>query len=244
MGSKFICEKTTFEVPTAAIASWVDHDGIYYLREISETDLELPSVEKETIDHLIYQAGTSSAVWAIGSSVICKAKAWCEGMELESDTLAFVAANCPQILIPEVVDSWLDRGLNRTFLLLKRINNAQTLDNAWLILSSEQKHQAATTIAGCCRDIATLQSPLFQSATGRGLCERFLNVEAEDSHPSWKPRLLGPLSLPTFDQYLRRITSQTTRQPEVRDAFYSTSTTQISVQQIFWFLMTAKSEGL
>lgn len=95
-------------------------------------------------------------------------------MELESETLAFLTAKFPHIPIPEVVHSWLDRKFNRTFLLLKRIN-AQTLDDAWPSLSSKQ-HHIATTVAQYLRDLATLQSPSFQSATERGILEPFLTV--------------------------------------------------------------------
>lgn len=202
MGSKFICEKATHEVPRTAIATWVDDNECYYIREATERELSL--AEKEIIDDFVYQAGTSSAVWAIGSNVICKVKTWCDGMELESETLAFLTAKFPHIPIPEVVHSWLDRKLNRTFLLLKRIN-ARALDDAWPSLSSEQKHHIATTVAQYLRDLATLQSSSFQSATERGILEPFLNVYAEDSYPSWKPRLLGPFSLPIFKRYLQRI---------------------------------------
>lgn len=196
------------------MTTWADNNESYYLREITEKE---SSAEKEAIADFVYQAGTSSAVFAIGSNVICKVKTWCEGMDLESETLAFVAANFPHIPIPEVVDSWLDREQNRTFLLMKRVN-APTLDKAWPSLSLDQKHQIATTIAHYLRDLATLQSPLFQSATGRGLLEPFLKVDAEDSHPSWKPHLIGPFSLPTFRRYLKRISQLPV--PRVGNAFH------------------------
>lgn len=204
MGSKFICEKVTGEVPDTAVASWKDNDEIYYLREADE---DLSSAKEKGYGDLIYKAGTSSAVWAIGTNVICKVKTWCDGMELESSTLAFLAVNFPHIPVPDVVFSWLDTELNRTFLLLKRIEG-QTLQAAWPSLPSEHKDQVAATVAQYCRELATLQASSFQSATGLGVLEPFLNVHAESSHPSWKPRLLTPLRHRAFEKYLQRISKQ------------------------------------
>jgi Phosphotransferase enzyme family len=137
-------------------------------------------------------------------------------MELESDTLAFLALKFPHIPIPEVVYTWLDTELERTFRLLKRIEG-QTLQSAWLSLSSGQRDQVATTVAQYCRDISTLRSPLFQSATGRGVYDLFLNVKAESSHPSCRPRLLGPFQRHTFEKYLQKMSKQPT--PALGDSF-------------------------
>jgi hypothetical protein len=213
MGSTFICEKTIGELPESAVTMWKDNNDTYYLRRA--VDEFLP--ENNAFEDVIYKAGTSSAVWAFGTSVICKVKTWCNGMGMESSTLAFLAVNFPHIPVPDVVFSWLDTKLNRTFLLLKRIEGL-TLQSAWPSLSSEHKQQIASTIAQYCNDLATSRSSSFQSVTGLGVLEPFLNVHAETSHPSWKPRLLGPFPSHTFVKYLQRISKRPT--PNFEDIFH------------------------
>lgn len=205
MGSTFICEKAIGEVPESAVTTWKDSNDTYYLRRA--VDEFLP--ENNVFEDVIYKAGTGSAVWAIGRNVICKVKTWCHGIEMESSTLAFLSVNFPHIPVPDVVFSWIDTNMNRTFLLLKRIEG-HTLQSAWPSLSSEDKHRIASTVAQYCNDLATSQSSSFQSATGLGVLEPFLNVHAEASHPSWKPRLLGPFPSLTFVKYLQRISKRPT----------------------------------
>jgi hypothetical protein len=214
MGTKFICEKVTGVVPESAVATWKDEDVFYCLRET--TVKECLSAEKEAYEDLICQAGTSSAVWPIGANAVCKVKTWCEGMELESSTLHFLADQFPHIPVPKVIYSWLDKEWNRTFLILKRIEG-QTLQAAWPSLTLEQRHQVAATVAQYYRDLATTTSLSLRTATGCRVLEPFLNVDAEDSHPSWKPRLLGPFPLPIFEKYLQRISTQPT--PPIGDTF-------------------------
>lgn len=48
------------------MTTWADNNESYYLREITEKE---SSVEKEAIADFVYQAGTSSAVFAIGSNL-------------------------------------------------------------------------------------------------------------------------------------------------------------------------------
>lgn len=58
---------------------------------------------------LVHEAGTSAAVWCIGTNTFCKVKSWCEGMELESETIQFVQNNAFGITISEVIHTWVDR---------------------------------------------------------------------------------------------------------------------------------------
>lgn len=51
------------------------------------------------------------------------------------------------------------------------------------------------------------------------MLEPFLNVDSEDSHPSWKPRLLGPLARALFEKYLQRISAESQNTPPV-DRFH------------------------
>ena len=107
LGSSKVCERTTTKLPSEAIISWEDGEGTYYIRErVEEDDLLLLGSRTET--GLVHQAGTAAAVWSIGSSTFCKVKAWCEGLESESDTIHFVAKNAPGVPVPEVIHSWVD----------------------------------------------------------------------------------------------------------------------------------------
>ncbi|GAB1194472.1 hypothetical protein APSETT444_003718 [Aspergillus pseudonomiae] len=213
MGSKFPCKKVTSEIPETAVATWKERDGHYCLFEGTGWNSSSP----EAADGLIYQAGMSSAVWEIGYQAICKVKTWSEGMESESDTLAFVASRFPHIPLPEVIYSWVDKKLDRTFLILRRVQG-QTLAKVWPSLTSEQKVQTATTVAQYCHDLAEETAENLQSATGCGVLELFLASDAEESHPSWKPRPLGPLSRTVAERYLQKMSTQSP--PPIGDRFH------------------------
>ena len=211
LGSSKVCERATTKIPSNTIISWEDGEGTFYLRErVEEDDLLLPENSIET--GLVHQGGTSAAVWSIGSSTFCKVKAWCEGLESENDTIQFVARNAPGVPVPEVIHSWVDHDWNRSFLILKRVGG-QTLQDAWPQLSLPQKSQIASQIANYCSKLARITSLKFESATHRGVLEPYLTVDAEPSHPSWKPRPLGPFSLEDFKSYLLR--QSTTFYPDV-----------------------------
>lgn len=199
----FLCKKFASGQAENPIVTWKDEDGDYCL---VESQFRESHSSEALSEGLIYQAGMSSAVWTIGSHAICKVKTWCEGMELESSTLAFIANKFPHIPSPHVIHSWLDKKLNRSFLILRRIQG-QTLERAWPSLTPDQKEQAASTVAQYCHDLAGVTSQNIQSATGCGVLEPFLNVRAEETHPTWKPRLLGPLSRTVTEKYLRRIST-------------------------------------
>ncbi len=175
-----------------------------------ENDSLLPENSLET--GLVHQAGTAAAVWSIGTSTFCKVKAWCEGLEPEIDTIRFVARNAPGIPLPEVIYSWIDHEWNRSFLILRRVRG-HTLLYAWPRLSQPQKSQIASQVAKYCSELAGITSLTFESATHRGVLDQFLTVDAEDSHPSWKPRPVGPLSLEDFNSYL--LQQSTTHCPDI-----------------------------
>ncbi|KAL9123879.1 MAG: hypothetical protein Q9217_006734 [Psora testacea] len=203
LGSSKVCERVTTTNSSNAIISWEDGEGILCLRERVEDDPLLPEDSIET--GLVHQGGTSAAVWSLGTNTFCKVKAWCEGLEPESDTIQFVAKNAPCIPVPEVIYSWIDHDWTRSFLILRRVGG-QTLRDAWPQLSLPQKSQIASQIAKCCSKLAGITSLTFESATHRGVLEPFLTLAAEPSHPSWKPRPLGPFSVNDFNSYLLQST--------------------------------------
>lgn len=214
LGSMLQCKKATHAQDEAAIATWTDSDGEYCLVDSVPGNAATPKMLSEG---LIYQAGMSSAVWRLGCDAICKVKTWCDGMELESSTLAFAQSRFPNIPVPRVIHAWVDKKLRRTFLILRRIPG-QSLDRAWPSLTNPQRERVAVTVAQYCRDLAGATSQNLQSATGCGVLEPFLNVRAEDDHPTWMPRLLGPLSRALTEKYLRRISTQP--MPCISDEFH------------------------
>ncbi|OJJ66939.1 hypothetical protein ASPBRDRAFT_200552 [Aspergillus brasiliensis CBS 101740] len=212
MGSMYLCKKATSGIPHTAVASWDEGDEQCYL--VRTTGAETLG---EPADGLIHQAGLSSAVLEIGTQAICKVKTWADGMGRESNTLAFIACRFPHIPIPEVIHSWTDEKLNRSFLILRRVQG-QTLANAWPSLTSEQKAGVAYTVAKYCRDLTEATSEKLQSAMGHGVLEPFLTMHPEALHPSWKPRPSGPFSLVTAEKYFNRMS--TIPAPPIGDRFY------------------------
>jgi aminoglycoside phosphotransferase (APT) family kinase protein len=189
--------------PADAIADWKDGDSTFYLRKSSANELSGGDVEADRI-HI---GGTSSAVWCLGENAFCKAHAWCEGLELEANTMWFVAENASEVPIPELVYSWIDHDLNRTFLITKRVGG-QTLERAWPQLSLPQRTQIANGIAQFCDTLAANTSSRFETVTGCGVHEPRLMESAPQSHPTWKPRTLGPLSQEAMRAYLTKISTE------------------------------------
>ncbi|KAL4801674.1 hypothetical protein BDV18DRAFT_71758 [Aspergillus unguis] len=214
IGSKFLCRKIISGESISSVISWKDIDDVFCLVEDSEV-----STSGQPLTNPLHKAGTSSAVWPIGSNAICKVKTWTAGMEMESDTLAFVKANYPHIPVPDVIYAWLDEKLSRTFLILKRAQGI-TLAQAWPSLTSEKRDHIASTVAQYCLDLAKITSNRLQSATGHGVLEPFLNVRAKESHPSWRPRLLGPMSSSSHQRYLQRISKSGESPTTAEFSFY------------------------
>ena len=214
VGSSKVCEQATTTIPPNAIISWEDGEGTFYLRERVEDDSLLTENSLQT--GKVHEGGTSAAVWTIGTTTFCKVKAWCEGLEPEIDTIRFVARNAPCIPLPEVIYSWIDHDWNRSFLILRRVGG-QTLQDAWPRLSQPQKSQIASQVAKYCSELAGITSLRFESATHRGVVEPFLTVDAEPSHPSWKPIPVGPFSLEGFNSYLLR---QSIHCPDIGHSFH------------------------
>ena len=119
LGSSMLCERIENpEVkPSNAIIDWQDGDNTFYLRKRTADDMSGGDAEIDRIP----VGGTSAAVWCLGENSFCKLHAWCEGLELEANTIRFVGEKAPEVPIPEAVYSWIDHDLNRTFLIAKRV---------------------------------------------------------------------------------------------------------------------------
>ena len=128
-----------------------------------------PLADDAAIDR-IHFAGTSAGVWSIGENAVCKVHAWRKELELEANTIQFVRQHAKEVPVPEVIYTWIDHKLNRTFLIMKRVSG-QTLEQAWPRLSSSQRIQIADDIARYCVILAKNTSSLFESANGGSVFE-------------------------------------------------------------------------
>ncbi|KAE9967093.1 hypothetical protein BLS_006572 [Venturia inaequalis] len=146
LGSKMICERIR-AVGGNCVASWSDESGnLFQLRQQQTSAQDLVDAEIDA-HRRIHFAGTSAAAWKIGDAY-CKVKSYVPGMEYEADSISFVRSKVPAIPLPEVIHSWVDEELCRTFLILGQVKG-KTLAESWHLLSSKQR----TTIA---RILATL----------------------------------------------------------------------------------------
>ncbi|KAH7304474.1 hypothetical protein B0I35DRAFT_445304 [Stachybotrys elegans] len=135
--------------PKDTIIDWRDGESTFYLRHKNQNDLLSgdPSMDR------IHVGGTSAAVWCLGENAFCKVHAWCKGLELEANTLRFVCEKAPEVPVPEVIHSWIDHELNRTFLITKR-------------LTSSQRTRIAHDVAQSCALLATHTSSRFETVSG------------------------------------------------------------------------------
>jgi hypothetical protein len=155
--------------PPNMIVSWQDGDDQFYLLPQDHT-LHTASTEGDSAIDRIQECGTGGSLWRNGNESICKVKGCCQGRQLESSTINFVRDNYPDVPMPEVIYSWTDELLNRTFLILKRVH-ARTLDNAWRTLSANQRCNIATEIAQHCFVLAANTSSRYETVSGSGVLE-------------------------------------------------------------------------
>lgn len=208
LGTSIICAKLGAgdPRPTDSIISWQDGNSTFHLLPRDDS-LLLGSNEGDSAIGRIQECGTGGAVWGIGNEVICKVKGWCEGRQLEASTIGFVRDNFPSIPLPEVLYSWIDRPINRTFLIMKRCH-ARTLNVAWPSLSTDQRQPIANEMAEHCVTPAGKTSLKYESASGSGVFEYWLMGEPPASNPTWLPMTLGPLSGPELKEYMSNISSE------------------------------------
>ena len=192
-----LCENITTVLPDGILASWKDDEGNKYCLRPSD---QIPSETTGSLCDPIHSSGTSGAVWALGGAVVCKAKAWVEGMETEAETLRYVRGEF-DIPVPEILHSWIDRVSSRSFLVLKRVDG-ETLQQAWPSLSHHQRHHIADQVAQCCEALAKETSDKLESVSGYGITDRYLLPDRTESAPSWRPVPFPRLSKSEAEAYL------------------------------------------
>lgn len=200
-----VCEQipTTEPKPAGSIADWQDGDNTFYLRQRTAQD----TAEGDSEIDRISVGGTSRADWRLGENAICKTHSWCEGMQLEADVIRFVQANVPEVPVPEVLYSWIDRDFNRTFLITRR-PRGRLLDEAWPHLSSTQRELLARDVTRICVALAANTSSRFEEVSGGAHWNNWFNENPPPSHPTWLPRMFGPWSLEDFQAHAARISTE------------------------------------
>ncbi|KAJ0160869.1 hypothetical protein CTA2_7162 [Colletotrichum tanaceti] len=215
LGSLIVCEKVDDpdSKPADAIADWQDGDSTFYLRKRWANESSKGDVDADRI----HVGGTSSAVWCLAGNAFCKVHAWCQGLGPEADNIRFVRDKAPAVPIPALVHAWIDHDLNRTFLITKRVEG-QTLERAWPQLSLDQRTQIAHEMARFCVTLAANTSSRFETVTGCGVYEPRLMESAPQSHPTWRPRTLGPFSQEALHDYMTNIS--TSPAPDIDPQFH------------------------
>lgn len=176
--------------PHNSIVSWQDGDSTFYLLPRDDSLLTSLANGDSAIDRM-QECGTGGGIWAIGNEAICKVKGWSEERQLESSTLDFVRENFPSVPLPEVIYSLIDRPINRTFLIMKRVH-ARTLNDAWPTLSEGQQQNFVNEMAEYCAALAETASLNYEPAHGFRVLEYWLMGRPPASNPTWLPMTLGP----------------------------------------------------
>jgi len=219
LGSLMVCEKVDgpeSKPPADSIADWKDGDSVFYLRKRSADDPEFSAGDSEA--NRIHAAGTSAASWCLGQDTFVKVHSWIEGVEMEAEKIRFVAEKAPEVPVPEVIYTWIDHALDRSFLIMKRVQG-QILNKAWPKLSTLQRIQIANDVARFCVILAANISTRLETVTGLPVSnERWLMDDTPESHLTWHPRFLGPLSQEALRAYLTNIS--TVRPPDIDPEFY------------------------
>jgi hypothetical protein len=182
----------------------------------SEQELYSGMREQEAEEDRIYSMGSSAACWRFGDAYF-KVKSWCEGMDTESNLIAFAREAVPSIPVPKVYCSWLDRAWNRSFLVLAAVEG-KTLNEAWPSLSDTQRQKVAATVATFCETLASQTSQKLQNPSGGSVLEPFLTYKKDFALPSWIPHPLGPLSQAELHAYLTKLNPEA--QLEIGDTFH------------------------
>lgn len=163
------------EDATPPIATWID--DIYNTRYTltSEQPL-LPSSTTSTRDSpikLIYEMADQSAVWSIGSNVVCKVKYTQGGHTSESATLNFVHNQPRTFETPKVLHH--AHGADRNYLFMSRVLD-RTLQDAWPTLNEYWQSKYHETVVGIYQEMAQWRGKILGGVDGGYICENFLDV--------------------------------------------------------------------
>jgi hypothetical protein len=150
-----ICEESDLAGLSSTLCSWQDNGKTFSLRHVTEHDRNMPPSSSKA--NMVHEMGACSGIWLFGKDTFCKVGPWREGLESEEDTINFVKTCCPNIPVPEVIYSWVDRDWDRVFSIMKRVPG-KSLDESWPSLSPSQRSKIAQETAGYCVDLSKITS--------------------------------------------------------------------------------------
>jgi len=149
IGDDFILHRSSTQCDQA---NWNDNRD-YSSYHLSKRPSQVPSLTLLDTPYiqLVHGVGDSSAVWSIGSNVLCKARYLEEGVTPESVILDFVQRKQPSFETPKVLFHAFSH--DRSFLFIQRLPG-RTLDSAWPSLSESWKRHYVSSIVDACQEMA------------------------------------------------------------------------------------------
>ncbi|KAI4160701.1 MAG: hypothetical protein LQ342_005540 [Letrouitia transgressa] len=220
MGSSMLCEKVGRSTVADALATWEDIDGTWCLRRRDPPLTALSTPPGDSDVNRTYFCGNAAAIWLISPNVLCKVKGWIPGVTPEADTIKWVAKNCPNIPVPNVIYSWIDPAWQRSFCLMNVVPGV-TLDDAWNELSQEERTAIADEVTRYIIDTVQHISPKICTATGTGITFHgwilgFPEPEMKGKN-DWQPSLHPIITPEELDRRILLIRGQ--KSPEEVDHF-------------------------
>ena len=79
----------------------------------------------------------------------------------------------PEVPTPEVIYSWIDRALDRTFLIIRRMSGTP-LHLTWEKLSLSQMRKLAEEVTDTIVKLAAITLPRFEIISGKAVREAWL----------------------------------------------------------------------
>ncbi|KAL2840372.1 hypothetical protein BJX68DRAFT_246745 [Aspergillus pseudodeflectus] len=166
-------------------STWFDP---FYELSFTITDAPIPPPPSapitldDSIIRLVYDAGDSSAVWALGSCTFCKVKVCVENTTPESTTLAFVHKQQPSFKLPTIFYQAQFNG--RSYLFLSRVTG-RTLADAWPTLDKKWRCHYVNTLVDICESLAAYKGSMIGGVDGQHIPESYLiaNGTVENFNP-------------------------------------------------------------
>ena len=158
---------------SSEFATWNDDDGSSFMVAVAHKPLPIATKEVDSpYIALVHTAGDASAIWSIGTNVVCKARYTVPGITRKSTTLQYVQERNPSFITPEVLYYAFDRDCN--YLFLRRIPG-MTLFRIWPNLDDHWRQKYIDEIVCVIREMEQWKGALG-SVDGQGILENWLLV--------------------------------------------------------------------
>jgi hypothetical protein len=201
IGSLMTCSKVDVgNVPSDAVCEWEDEGSTYCLRKRLLPRTER-SVKGDPVAGRVRKSMHNSA-WILSPNVFCKIMWWVSGSTTDAETIRFVNENIPSIPTEKIVYDWIDEEWRRSFMLTQRAPGTRN-DEAWPLLTTEQKLGVAAQVAKHAKALAEFTSDFMGTVTGRGF-EGQHSLRHREDLPEWKPRIEGKASSAQYRAFLKR----------------------------------------